>query len=476
MNIEPRQQLFNQHTNNTVIKLWRHLSKDVEQAAKISSCTGLEQLPTAGKQPMATSPIQLRCFYLDGRHLYYTKDTDTKVKGCLDLTMMYMTHYELEGNESQGQDFTHAIMLQKGKRFTSVYLRSEEDLIKWVEKLTPYVVRDDFHNVFKATGILGEGSFAKVFRVRQQKDGKIFAAKAYLKQELNQRALEALHAEINALKLLVGKKEFIQFKGIFETENSVYLLTDCIEGDVLFQIPLKTKFNQSQRLKILAQLSKALSTLEEKKIIHRDLKPDNIMVTPAGKITIIDFGLSLVAPSDDDIFVKAGTPGFLAPEILQQPRNFSGVYSTQTDLYAIGVIHYCMVTGTHPFYSTDYNKVFEMNKKGEIDFKRREFCGIRKLEISICQGLLSPDPDYRTDVYTLDMDIGFLKQQIEDEEAQDDLDTNKKLIMKKYTSICPSSMLQGLNVNEKRTLKILSKADTGLSTQFKECEGPSIAF
>ena len=90
-----------------------------------------------------------------------------------------------------------------------MYLKDEKDLLQWLDKLTPFVVRDDFHKEFKATKVLGEGSFAKVFRVRHQRDGTILAAKAYLKEDLVSSALEALMAEIKALKLLIGEKCFI---------------------------------------------------------------------------------------------------------------------------------------------------------------------------------------------------------------------------------------------------------------------------
>ena len=88
-------------------------------------------------------------------------------------------------------------------------MKDEEDLFQWVDTITPFVVRDDFHKEFKATKVLGEGSFAKVFRVRNQRNGMILAAKAYLKEDLVSSALEALHAEIQALKLLIGEECFI---------------------------------------------------------------------------------------------------------------------------------------------------------------------------------------------------------------------------------------------------------------------------
>ena len=215
-------------------------------------------------------------------------------------------------------------------------------------------------------------------------------------------------------------------------------------------------------------MCKALSILEKHRIVHRDLKPDNVLITANGDIKIIDFGLSLVALTKDDILVKAGTPGFLAPEILKQPKKFSGIYSIQTDLYAVGVIHYCMIAGTHPFYSTDYNEVIKMNKKGDVSFKEKEFKKIRNLELNICQNLMNPDPSLRIDLYTLEMDLGFLKQQIEDEDVSKESNINSKMMMQYYDSINPTTRYQGLKTTEKNAR--LSKANSGSTADFRDQE------
>ena len=110
MNIESRKQLFNQNNNNTAIKLWSYPTRGLK-AASISSNPGFQQLPNAGKKSMATSTIEPRRFYLDGNLLYYSKTTNSVIKGCLDLDLMYMMQYKLEAGEEGEGDFSHVILL-----------------------------------------------------------------------------------------------------------------------------------------------------------------------------------------------------------------------------------------------------------------------------------------------------------------------------------------------------------------------------
>ncbi len=93
---------------------------------------------------------------------------------------------------------------------------------------------------------------------------------------------------------------------------------------------------------LLGQLLEAIAYLHRREVIHRDLKPDNILVVN-GVVKVLDFGLALLH-GQDDVDGIAGTPEYLAPEVFQgEPA------STASDLYAVGVIAYRLITGKHPF-------------------------------------------------------------------------------------------------------------------------------
>jgi eukaryotic-like serine/threonine-protein kinase len=94
-----------------------------------------------------------------------------------------------------------------------------------------------------------------------------------------------------------------------------------------------------------AGIASGLAAAHRLNIVHRDLKPDNVLVTPAGLPKIADFGLAKRLMSDDfPAGNLAGTPYFMAPELFEgRPA------STASDVYALGVCYYLMLTGRFPF-------------------------------------------------------------------------------------------------------------------------------
>lgn len=106
-------------------------------------------------------------------------------------------------------------------------------------------------------------------------------------------------------------------------------------------------------------------SLHSKKIIHRDLKPENILFKneETKQIGLIDFGFATFEDKYDELFTRCGTPGFVAPEVLNDKK-----YDTKIDIYSCGIILYLMLTGDIPFNSQSYNEIVQRNMNGEVDF------------------------------------------------------------------------------------------------------------
>jgi calcium-dependent protein kinase len=77
--------------------------------------------------------------------------------------------------------------------------------------------------------------------------------------------------------------------------------------------------------------------------VHRDIKPDNIMITDTDTVRLIDFGLSKAAQNKKQLTTVAGTPYYMAPEVLE------GSYSAKADIWSLGVLLYTLVSGYLPF-------------------------------------------------------------------------------------------------------------------------------
>ena len=117
-----------------------------------------------------------------------------------------------------------------------------------------------------------------------------------------------------------------------------HTLTQCLQEDGLF--------SEDRCIDIAMQICRILMALHDRKpaIIHRDIKPSNVMLLPDGTVRLIDFSAAKIRSADENReTVLIGTAGFAAPE----QYGFSASTS-QTDLYALGVLMNTMLTGSLP--------------------------------------------------------------------------------------------------------------------------------
>jgi serine/threonine-protein kinase len=176
-----------------------------------------------------------------------------------------------------------------------------------------------------------------------------------VKQLREKQSSEKLRRSILEEAQLASAIDHPNVCSIYETseseEGTPFIVMQFVAGRPLSALIESGRLSPEETIAIGAQVADGLSAAHELGIIHRDLKPANIMVTDAGLVKILDFGLAKRHPqasSAPDALTRSSGPfgsvGFLAPEI------FVGESSSErSDLFSLGVVLAMMATGRHPF-------------------------------------------------------------------------------------------------------------------------------
>lgn len=135
--------------------------------------------------------------------------------------------------------------------------------------------------------------------------------------------------------------------------------------------------------------------------MHRDLKPENIVLKHKGvalkenTIKIVDFGLSAYKDDQPHCFVKCGTPGYAAPEVINSSSESIITYDTKCDIFSLGIIFFFMITGVMPYDGADFMEVLNNNRKGTINYSIPELANQPKVVMDLLKGMLQINPESR---------------------------------------------------------------------------------
>ena len=212
---------------------------------------------------------------------------------------------------------------------------------------------------YRVEQLIGEGGMGKVYRANQLALDKPVVLKVLRRSLLSdERTVARFHREAKAASRLNHPNSISVLDFGQSEEGAMYIAMEYVNGRDLQQILAKEWPLQEARVaRIMAQVLSALAEAHQAGVIHRDLKPENIMVEPrrGGEndfVKVLDFGIAKIQDSQDDgpALTRAGfvcgTPEYMSPE---QARG--AVLDSRSDLYAVGVILYQLLSGVLPFES-----------------------------------------------------------------------------------------------------------------------------
>ena len=205
---------------------------------------------------------------------------------------------------------------------------------------------------FVLNGELGRGGMAVVYRATDQVLGRDVALK-FISPEMmsNKDVVDMFKREARAVAQL-NHPSIVTIYDFGTLEGRFYIAMEYVEG-----ITIRSYVKQHQKLavvdalKITTQLLDALDTAHKRKIIHRDIKPSNVMRTDAGLVKLMDFGLAKSISAGGQASMIAGTPPYMAPEQICGEE-----LDARSDLFAVGVSLYEMLSGKLPFEKLDRSK------------------------------------------------------------------------------------------------------------------------
>ncbi len=208
---------------------------------------------------------------------------------------------------------------------------------------------------FNILARLGAGGMGEVYRAEDTKLRRIVAIKR-MAPRLNadpQEASRLLREGQRASAL--HHPNIASVFDVLEEKHEILLIMEYVEGETL-RHRLLQPFTTDQFLNIALQSTEALAAAHDKSILHGDIKPENIMLTQADQVKLLDFGVARRITSANDNTLSgtlnalsayapvSGTPTYMPPEVLM-----GNLPDLRADVFALGVVFYEMLGGRHPF-------------------------------------------------------------------------------------------------------------------------------
>jgi serine/threonine-protein kinase len=211
---------------------------------------------------------------------------------------------------------------------------------------------------------IGEGGMGIVYRARHVLIDRVVAVKLIRPDLRGETHLRAWMLREARAANRVDHAHIIDIHDIGETDDGeLYLVMEYLVGTPLSNELAKGPLALARGVDVLEQMGAALSRAHDLGVVHRDLKSDNILLTARGGrkdfVKILDFGLAALA-HDPRLAPKGavfGTPEYMSPE---QARGEQA--GPQSDLYALGVLFFEMLTGQLPFKASDRETLLEMQR------------------------------------------------------------------------------------------------------------------
>jgi serine/threonine-protein kinase len=202
---------------------------------------------------------------------------------------------------------------------------------------------------YRLVSLLGEGGMGAVYEALDLITKRRVAIK-FLKPEVakNKENLARFEREARAMATL-SNQNIVSILNVGTTDEYHYMVTELVTGKTLDQeLETRARFTYLEAIDILDQLCSAVKLAHSRNVIHRDIKPSNVYIGHDGIVKLGDFGIAEFSHTSPKKVSQEssilGSAHYLAPEICQGEKA-----TFQSDIYALGITLYQLVTGRLPF-------------------------------------------------------------------------------------------------------------------------------
>jgi len=213
---------------------------------------------------------------------------------------------------------------------------------------------------YVATDIIGRGGFSIVYK-GAHKTLNLPVAIKMLRHDmtLDTEFKDNFHNEAKTIAGL-NHDSIVKIYDVEERYRTLFIIMEHVIGRPLNEMIKRLKvIPPLLAADFLVQICEALGYAHDRKIIHRDINPTNIIIQQNDRLKILDFGLACPVGTED--FSNAGTAHYMAPEQIQGKP-----VDPRTDIYALGITAYEMITGKKAFSEKDINGLMTMQIKKEV--------------------------------------------------------------------------------------------------------------